>query len=194
MFCYQKQVPCAGKRNQSDSRSHLLLQQFSIFWYRDLVVSSLQYEIFHLSRWCPPLLEGRVSIAVLCMPAAWGVRQGLIICHAIGMFAGLPTMYFMSFRTSASVDAGLKIVFNASSPCGVGGTFPPAAKRMTVRAGWGWSAASIRATRFPKAWPATFTGPKFRALITPATSVAKVWRVTPSPEPVLFPEPLKFIR
>src|SRR5271166_6515458 len=77
-------------------------------------------------------LRGVLSIAVLCMPAAWGVRQGLIICHAIGMFAGLPTMYFMSFRTSASVDAGLKIVFNASSPCGVGGTFPPAAKRMTV--------------------------------------------------------------
>jgi hypothetical protein len=39
-----------------------------------------------------------------------------MIGHTIEISAGLPTMYFISFSISASVDAGLKIVRNASSP------------------------------------------------------------------------------
>ena len=42
-------------------------------------------------------------------------------------------MYFIAAKTSASDEAGLKITFNARAAGGLGGTFPPAASRMTLR-------------------------------------------------------------
>jgi len=41
--------------------------------------------------------------------------------------------YFIAPKTSVSDEAGLKITFNARAAGGLGGTFPPAASRMTLR-------------------------------------------------------------
>jgi hypothetical protein len=78
-------------------------------------------------------VSGVASAAASSMPAALGARQGLRIWHTRAASAGLANMYFIAPKTSASDEAGLKTTFNARAAGGLGGTFPPAASRMTLR-------------------------------------------------------------
>ena len=64
---------------------------------------------------------------------------------------------------------------------------PPQASRTTLSTRSACVVATMRATRFPKAWPATVAGPSASALITAATSSARSAIVTSSSGLTLAP-------
>jgi hypothetical protein len=70
-----------------------------------------------------------------------------------------------------------------------GAAFAAAAASTTPRTNSGRSAARLRATHWPKAWPSTTAGSPPSASITAATSAAKSCSVRRSIQPTLAPMP-----
>ncbi len=108
----RQEMCCPGTLTSVACSPSLLLEVDAVFRGRDLIIRSLQDQIFGLSRWCPPGLRGVASAAAFSMAPAPGSREGLKSPHTRAESARIDTRYGMTAKTSASVDDGLKITIN----------------------------------------------------------------------------------
>ena len=103
---YRQQMRRAGHVHYGRAGSQFLLKHNAVFRWSDLVVGSLQDQVLGLSRGRPPCLKRRRLCSCLFYRTGLWITRSVQDFHTRAAWKVMATRYFISARTSASVDAG----------------------------------------------------------------------------------------